>query len=79
MCLKSNLKVELYQALSGFTDSKEKVKQKLDYIKSDNTAKIVSIKESKNCIEIVSQKLDVTENDLCKNCKRVLTKPQCII
>ena len=75
MCLKSNFKVELYQDFSRFTDSKEKVKQKFDYIKSDNTAKIISIKECKNCIGIVSQKLDVTENDLCKNCKRVLTKP----
>lgn len=60
--------------ISKFPDTKHRVKLRLDYIKSANIAKIVAIKGCKNCIEIVSKKLDVTEQDLCENCKKILTE-----
>lgn len=59
-----------------FPKVKEKAKSKLQYLKSAQISKIIAIKGCSNCIEIVSKKLDVTENDLCENCKKFITDQQ---
>ncbi len=59
-----------------FPKVKEKAKSRLQYLKSAQISKIIAIKGCSNCIEIVSKKLDVTENDLCENCKKFITDQQ---
>ncbi len=59
-----------------FPKVKDKAKSKLQYLKSAQISKIIAIKGCSNCIEIVSKKLDVTENDLCENCKKFITDQQ---
>ena len=53
-----------------FPKTKENVSRRLKYITSALIAKIIAIKGCKNCIEIVSKKLDVTIKDLCENCRK---------
>lgn len=55
-----------------YPDIKARAEKDLEYIKSANFAKIIAIKGCKNCIEIVSNKLDVKEDDLCEECKKIL-------
>ena len=59
-----------------FPKVKEKAKLKLQYLKSAQISKIIAMKGCSNCIEKVSKKLDVTENDLCENCKKFITDQQ---
>lgn len=58
--------------ISKYPDIKLRVKRELEYIKSANIAKIIAIKGCKNCIEIVSNKLDVKETDLCEECRKIV-------
>lgn len=60
------------QLMIKYPKTKDKAKRYLEYIKSANIAKVIAVKGCKNCIEIVSNKLDVKENDLCENCKKIL-------
>ena len=59
-----------------FPKVKERAKLKLQSLKSAQISKIIAIKGCSNCIKIVSKKLDVTENDLCENCKKFITDQQ---
>ena len=56
-----------------YPDIKVRAEKDLEYIKSANIAKIIAMSGCKNCIEIVSNKLDVNEDDLCEECKKILT------
>ena len=62
--------------IQKFPKVKDKAKSKLQYLKSAQISKIIATKCCSNCIEIVSRKLDVTENDLCENCKKFITDQQ---
>lgn len=46
--------------------------REIEYIKSAEISKIIVIKGCKNCIEIVSNKLDVKEADLCEECRKIV-------
>lgn len=64
-----------YSELSlRYPNTKEKVRERLSYIRLANISKIIALKGCKNCIELVSKKLDITEKDLCENCKKVLAE-----
>ena len=58
------------ELMKKYPDTKKQVQLRLDYIKSANIAKIVAIKGCKNCIEKVTNKVDVTINDLCDKCRK---------
>ncbi len=58
--------------MKKYPNIKKQVKLRLQYIKSANIAKIIATKGCKNCIDIVSNKLDVTIDDLCCECKKKL-------
>lgn len=60
------------ELMQKYPNVKEKAKQNLNYLKSANIAKIVSLKGCNNCIEIVSNKLDVKLDDLCENCRKTV-------
>lgn len=62
-----------HQLMDKFPDVRDRAIRQLDYIKSANICKTIALKGCKNCIEIVSTKLDVTENDLCEYCKNIIT------
>lgn len=56
-----------------FPDVKNIANSEIQHRKSARIAGLISICGCKNCIEIVSKKLDVTENDLCDKCKELIT------
>lgn len=58
--------------ISKYPDIKERATKELEYIKSAEISKIIAIKGCKNCIEIVSNKLDVKEIDLCEECRKIV-------
>jgi hypothetical protein len=66
------IQIHYTELMKKYPDTKERAKQNLAYSKSANIAKIIAIKGCSNCIEIVSEKLDVTENDLCEDCRKIL-------
>lgn len=81
MCLKHatnrNLKNDYIisphnELMIKFPNVRDIALKRINHIKSANIFKHVALKECKNCIEIVSKKLDVTKNNLCKNCKNIL-------
>lgn len=45
--------------------------RQLQYIKPANISKTVALNGCKNCINVVSKKLDVKAKDLCQNCRRL--------
>ena len=59
-----------------FPKVKDKAKSGLKYLKSAQISKIIAIKGCPNCKKIVRKKLDVTRNDLCENCKKLITDQQ---
>lgn len=60
------------ELISKYPDIKPRATRELEYIKAANIAKTIAIKGCKNCIEIVSNKLDVKENDLCEECRKIV-------
>lgn len=60
------------ELISKYPDIKSIATGEIEYIKSANIAKIIAIKGCKNCIEIVSKKLDVKEIDLCEECRKIV-------
>ena len=62
------------ELIAKYTDVKERALRHLEYIKSANIAKIVALKGCENCRLIVCEKLDVKENDLCDNCKKLIAE-----
>lgn len=62
------------ELMEKYPEIKDRVKRNLEYIESANIAKIVVFKGCKNCIELVSRKLDITVNDLCKECRTEVEK-----
>ena len=66
------IQIHYTELMKKYPDTKERAKQNLAYSKSANIVKIIAIKGCSNCIEIVSEKLDVTENDLCEDCRKIL-------
>ncbi len=68
----TNLMKNYSELMIKYPDIKTRAEKDLEYIKSANIAKVIAIKGCKNCIEIVSNKLDVKEDDLCEECKKIL-------
>ena len=62
------------ELIAKYPDVKERALRHLEYIKSANIAKIISLKGCENCRLIVCEKLDVKENDLCDNCKKLIAE-----
>ena len=62
------------ELIAKYTDVKERALRHLEYIKSANIAKIIALKGCENCRLIVCEKLDVKENDLCDNCKKLIAE-----
>ncbi len=60
--------------IKKYPDVRERALRYLDYIKSANIAKIIALKGCENCRLIVCEKLDVKENDLCDNCKKLIAE-----
>lgn len=60
------------ELMKRFPETKERAKRNLAYLKSANISKIIALKGCENCIQIVSKKLDVTENDLCESCRKIV-------
>lgn len=58
--------------VSKYPDIKPRATRELEYIKSAKISKIIAVKGCKNCIEIVSNKLDVKETDLCEECRKIV-------
>lgn len=58
--------------ISKYPDIKARATRKIEYIKSAEISKIIVIKGCNNCIEIVSNKLDVKETDLCEECRKIV-------
>lgn len=62
------------ELIAKYPDVKERALRHLEYIKSANIAKIIALKGCENCRLIVCEKLDVKENDLCDNCKKLIAE-----
>lgn len=62
------------ELIAKYPDVKERALRHLEYIKSANIAKIIALKGCENCRLIVCEKLDVKENDLCDNCKKLIVE-----
>ena len=62
------------ELMQRFPETKERAKRNLAYLKSANISKIIALKGCENCIQTVSKKLDVTENDLCESCRKIIVK-----
>lgn len=62
------------ELMKKYPETKEKIRRRLNYITSATIAKVVAIKGCRNCIEIVSKKLDVSLKDLCENCRIIATE-----
>ena len=62
------------ELIAKYPDVKERALRHLEYIKSANIAKIIALKGCENCMLIVCEKLDVKENDLCVNCKKLIAE-----
>ena len=62
------------ELIAKYPDVKERALRHLEYIKSANVAKIIALKGCENCRLIVCEKLDVKENDLCDNCKKLIAE-----
>ena len=60
--------------IKKYPDVKERALRHLEYIKSANIAKLIALKGCENCRLIVCEKLDVKENDLCDNCKKLIAE-----
>lgn len=60
------------ELMQRFPDTKVRAKRNLEYLKSANISKIIALKGCENCIQTVSKKLDVTENDLCESCRKII-------
>ena len=62
------------ELIAKYPDVKERALRHLEYIKSANIAKLIALKGCENCRLIVCEKLDVKENDLCDNCKKLIAE-----
>ena len=62
------------ELIAKYPDVKERALRHLEYIKSANIAKIIALKGCENCRLIVCEKLDVKENDLCDNWKKLIAE-----
>ena len=60
--------------IKKYPDVRERALRYLDYIKSANIAKLIALKGCENCRLIVCEKLDVKENDLCDNFKKLIAE-----
>lgn len=60
--------------MNKFPRTKVKAQMELDYMKSAEIAKMVALKGCRECRKIVSEKLDVTRDDLCQLCRDMLTE-----
>ena len=62
------------ELMKKYPETRAKVAKRLEYVTSAQIAKVVAIKGCRNCIEIVSKKLDVSLKDLCENCRIIATE-----
>lgn len=62
------------ELMNKYPEIKTRVAERLKYITSANISRIIAVKGCKECIEIVSTKLDVTTDDLCDSCKKIATE-----
>lgn len=60
------------ELMNKYPDIKAKVKEKLDYIMSANLSKYIAINGCEKCRQQVCEKLDVSIDDLCEECKQKL-------
>lgn len=60
------------ELMNKYPDIKAKVKEKLDYIMSENLSKYIAINGCEKCRQQVCEKLDVSIDDLCEECKQKL-------
>lgn len=60
------------ELMKKYPEIRRQALSRLEYIKSANIAKTITTKGCKNCIQIVSNKLDVKLEDLCNDCKKIL-------
>lgn len=58
--------------ISKFPEVKQNVERRLEYMKSAEISKVIALGGCKNCIEIVSKKLDVKVEDLCQKCQQLI-------
>lgn len=58
--------------MNKYTDVRSMAINRIEYLKSAYTAKVIGLKGCDNCREIVSKKLDVKVEDLCENCQKIL-------
>lgn len=62
-----------YHKLSELhSDVKSMAINRIEYLKSAYTAKVIGLKGCEDCRELVSKKLDVKAEDLCENCQKIL-------
>ena len=62
------------ELMKKYPETRDKVARRLEYTTSAQIAKIIATKGCRDCIEIVSKKLDITINDLCENCRIIATE-----
>lgn len=62
------------ELMNKYPDIKAKVKEKLDYIMSENLSKYIAINGCEKCRQQVCEKLDVSIGDLCEECKQKLKR-----
>ena len=62
------------ELIKKYPEVRTRAKMQLDYMKSAEIAKLIALKGCENCREIVSRELDITENDLCDECKKIIAE-----
>lgn len=58
--------------MNKYTDVRSMSINRIEYLKSAYTAKVIGLKGCENCRNKVSKKLDVKAEDLCENCQKIL-------
>ena len=61
-----------YKLSELHSDVKSMAINRIEYLKSAYTAKVIGLKGCEDCRELVSKKLDVKAEDLCENCQKIL-------
>lgn len=59
------------ELVNKYPNVKREVQQQLNFMESAKISKIIGMYGCSNCVKVVSNKLDVTLNDLCSQCKKL--------
>ena len=60
------------ELMNKYLETKAKVKEIFDYIMSENLSRYIKINGCEKCRQQVCEKLDVSIDDLCEECKQKL-------